>query len=65
MILGCVLKFFRVHWSLQREQRNQEREWERGKGKVECEREESREKESKGVLLLFSSVIRKRTQLSP
>lgn len=55
MILGCVLKFFRVRWSLQREQRNQEREWERAKGKVECEREENREKESKGGY--YSSVV--------
>lgn len=64
MILGCVLNFFRVHWSLQREQRNQEREWERGKGKADCEREEKGKKRGKGVLL-FSSVIRKLPQLSP
>lgn len=54
MILGCVLNFFRVHWSLQRERKNQEREWERGKEKVECERE-NREKESKGGY--YSSVV--------
>lgn len=49
------LEIFRVHWSLQRERRNQEREWERAKGKVECEREENREKESKGGY--YSSVV--------
>lgn len=35
MILRCVLNILRVHWSLQMKQRNQEREWERGNGKVE------------------------------